>query len=324
MLLRPKNPADYRTLFWVYVLAPGVLALQYWRPSLLPYLWWVSAFLAITCGVIAHNHNHRPTFEDKGDNRIFASILSIFYGYPVFVWVPTHNLNHHRYVNRPGDATITWRISRKHNFFVALTYFFVSAYYQATPIGEYIRKAKEGNRELFNRIRMQYLVCFGGHAVLAAVAIALHGWKLGLVTWLFAAGLPSGIALWSLMLFNYEQHVNMDPFSKYDHSRNFTSPTLNFLLFGNGLHAVHHDFPNMHWSEARAAHDKIAHLMAPETNVSSIWWYWFKQYAIVPFVPSWGTKQMGPGPWTDKADLTTASVEASEMGTNAERLVGQS
>jgi hypothetical protein len=41
------------------------------------------------------------------------------------------------------------------------------------------------------------------------------------------------------MLFNYEQHVHTDPFSKHDHSRNFVSPTLNFLLFNNGFHAAH-------------------------------------------------------------------------------------
>ena len=310
------------------MLAPGVIALQFWKPTLLPYLCWVSAFLAVTCGIIAHNHNHKPTFADKSDNRVFGNILSVFYGYPVFGWIPTHNLNHHRYVNRPGDATITWRLTRKHTFVVAITYFFVSSYYQATPIGEYISKAKEkaktGNSELWDRIRMQYAVTFGGHAALLATAIALHGVKLGLVTWFFACGLPSGIALWSLMLFNYEQHVNMDPFSKYDHSRNFTSPVLNFLLFGNGYHAVHHDFPNMHWSEYAAEHKKIAHLMAPDTNQPTIWWYWFKQYALAPLVPAWGTKQVGPGPWTDKADLATASVDAVEAGNNAERLVNES
>ncbi len=322
MLLQPKHSADYRTLFWVYVLTPGTVALQFWKPSLVPYLWWVSAFLAITCGVIAHNHNHKPTFADKGDNRIFANILSIFYGYPVFGWIPTHNLNHHRYVNRPGDATITWRLTRSHNVLVALSYFFVSSYYQATPIKEYIAKAKETNRELYRRIVMQYVFCFGGQAVLLAAALALHGLKTGFVTWLFACGLPAGIALWSLMLFNYEQHVNMDPFSKYDHSRSFTSPILNFLLFNNGYHSAHHDFPNKHWSELKVEHYKVAHLSQPQSNVKSIWWYWLKQYAVVPFIPSWGTKQLGPGPWTETTDISTASVDAVEMGTNAERMGG--
>ena len=42
------------------------------------------------------------------------------------------------------------------------------------------------------------------------------------------------------MLFNYDQHAHANPFSEYDHSRSFTSPILNFLLFNNGYHFVHH------------------------------------------------------------------------------------
>jgi hypothetical protein len=46
----------------------------------------------------------------------------------------TRNMNHHRHMNRPGDATITWRYTNRHNLFVALTYFFVSSYFQSRPI----------------------------------------------------------------------------------------------------------------------------------------------------------------------------------------------
>ena len=55
------------------------------------------------------------------DNQIFGNWISIFYGYPTFAWIPTHNLNHHKYVNRAGDATITWRYTNRHNLLVALT-----------------------------------------------------------------------------------------------------------------------------------------------------------------------------------------------------------
>ena len=43
----PRHAADYKTLLWVFVLAPGVVALQYANPSLVPYLSWVSVYLAI-------------------------------------------------------------------------------------------------------------------------------------------------------------------------------------------------------------------------------------------------------------------------------------
>ena len=80
----------------------------------------MSCYLALSAGVIAHNHNHSPTFRGRTLNAIFGNWLSIFYGYPTFAWVPTHNLNHHKFVNKAGDATITWRFTNKHNALVAV------------------------------------------------------------------------------------------------------------------------------------------------------------------------------------------------------------
>lgn len=326
MPFRPKIAADYRTMLWTMVLVPGVLAAQYARPSLVPYLAWVSVYLAVACGVIAHNHNHRPTFSKKWENNFFSNWISIFYGYPVFAWVPTHNLNHHRYVNTPGDATITWRFTNRHNAFVAATYFFVSAYYQAGPIKQYIAKAKETNPTLYRRIISQYVITFGGHAVMLALAVVLHGWKTGFTTWFFAMGLPAGIALWTLMLFNYDQHVHTDPWSEHDHSRSFVGKITNFLLFNNGFHAAHHEKPSVHWSQLPEEHAKIAHLINPELNQKNLLWYWFKQYVLAIFIPSLGTKQLGRGPWNvvdgQRGSLETADVEATDLGANVERIVG--
>src|ERR1700728_3646703 len=62
--LRPRNPADYRTVLWV-ALAISVAALQYAWPQTVFFALPFSLYLGIACGVIAHNHNHRPTFDDR-------------------------------------------------------------------------------------------------------------------------------------------------------------------------------------------------------------------------------------------------------------------
>src|SRR5678816_842971 len=103
-----RYPADRRTLAWA-VAMPVVALLPYLRPELAVWLCPLSCYLALSAGVIAHNHNHTPTFRDRKLNGAFGNWLSIFYGYPTFAWVPTHNLNHHKFVNKAGDATITWR-----------------------------------------------------------------------------------------------------------------------------------------------------------------------------------------------------------------------
>jgi fatty acid desaturase len=304
---------------------PVVAGAQYLRPSLLPWLAPVSCYLALCAGVIAHNHNHCPTFASRRMNRFFGNWLSLFYGYPTFAWVPTHNLNHHKFVNRAGDATITWRYTNRHILPVALTYFFVSSYWQSDPIKMYIRKARATNPRLFRQIVFQYALWAGTAVALLVLAIALHGWRRGLLVWLAASVLPAVFALWTIMLFNYEQHVHADPWSTHNHSRSWTSRPLNFLLFNNGLHAAHHENPGMHWSDLPRAHAALEPHIDPALVEGGIWWYFFKNYALAPIAPRFGSVQIGRAPFEAPCggalDLTTADVPLGEAGDNA-RFVG--
>jgi fatty acid desaturase len=321
----PRYAADYKTLLWVLILAPATAAIQFAHPELIKYMWWLSCYFAIATGTIAHNHNHCPTFPNKRLNAIFANWISLIYGFPTFAWIPTHNLNHHKFVNTEGDATITWRFTNRHNIFVAATYFFVSSYYQQFPTKAFIDKARAKNPQLYRRIIGQYVFWAGGYVCLFALAMLLHGPRTGLYVFGITVALPAFVSLWTIMLFNYEQHVHTDPWSKHDHSRSFISPTLNFLLFNNGLHAAHHENPGLHWSKLPEAHAKIADQINPVLNQTSVWWYWLKQYLIVPFAPSLGTVQLGPGPDQPPnggrvQGIKSADVDLGDAGTNAARL----
>lgn len=319
----PRYAADYRSILWVCI-AAGLLVAQYANPDLVPYLMWFSCYFALACGVMAHNHNHCPTFKSRRANRVFGKVLSTFYGYPTFAWIPTHNLNHHKYVNGRGDATITWRYSNRHNILVASTYFFVSAYFQSGPINAYIARAKEKNPREYRRIVGQYVLWASTAIGMLVLAMVLHGWKTGLWVWAGAMAIPAVFALWTIMLFNYEQHVHTDPFSDYDHSRSFTGRLTNFLLFNNGLHYVHHENPGTHWSKLRELNDEVADKIHPSLQLRSLWWYWFKQYVVAPFVPSVGTRQLGIGPWNTpavgEAELNRQGAELGEVGDNEVRV----
>ena len=294
-------------MLWV-LLAPLFVGLQYARPDWVPYLSWLSFYFALACGIIAHNHNHCSTFRSKRANHWFAAWISLFYGYPTFAWVPTHNLNHHRYVNAEGDATITWRFTNRHNLLVAVSYFFVSAYYQSDPIKAYIQNAREKNPALYRRILFQYAFWGTSYALLLGLAVWLHGLSTGLYVFGFSVGFPALFALWTIMLFNYDQHVHADAFSRYNHSRSFESPILNFLLFNNGYHAAHHERAGAHWTELPALHRELAPHIHPSLNQKSLWWYWFKQYFLAPVFPSLGTVQLGEAPgWGKDPKLSTAS-----------------
>jgi fatty acid desaturase len=309
--MKPRFNSDYRTILWMLVFAPGVMAAQYVWPSLIGYLTVLSLYLGVSAAVIAHNHNHSPTFANKRVNEWFGRVLSIFYGYPTFAWIPTHNLNHHKLVNKAGDATITWRISNRHNVLIAATYFFVSAYYQGEPTAQFVKKAKEKNPKLHGMIRAQVLFWALAHPLLLGTAMLLHGPLEGLRIWFWATAIPALFALWTVHLFNYEQHVHTDPWSDYNHSRNFVSPLLNFLLFNNGYHTAHHESPGTHWSQLPELDAKIAQHIHPDLRQRSVWWYWFKQYALAPFFPSLGSQQIGRAPFdVPELDLRTADVDA--------------
>jgi fatty acid desaturase len=326
--MKPRFAADYRTLLWAFVLSPAVLVAEYVRPALVPYLCWVGCYFALACGVIAHNHNHCPTFKNKRMNEIFAAWISVFYGYPTFAWIPTHNLNHHKYVNRAGDATITWRFTNKHNALVASTYFFVSSYYQSDPINTFIKKARANNPKLYRRVITQYAVFVGAHLGLIALAIAWHGIRTGIYLWTFACLIPGLFALWTIMLFNYEQHVHTDPWSKHNHSRSWDGRLLNFLLFNNGLHAAHHENAGTHWSKLREVHTRIAPFIDPRLIERNLWWYWFREYVLALLVPRLGSTQIGRAPFDppdgSELDLSAAEVDLGEAGSNAGMLGARS
>lgn len=301
--------ADMRTLIWA-ALMPIAALTPYFEPSLAYYLFPVCCYFALCAGVIAHNHNHRSTFRGSRLNRVFGGFLSVFYGYPTFAWVPTHNQNHHRFINKAGDATITWRHTNRHNFFIAATYFFVSAYYQSAPIKEYIRKARERNPALYRDIVAQYVVWAGAHVVLLALAVGIHGPGVGALVWTLCFGLPALFALWTIIFFNYIQHVHTDPWSEHDHSRSFVGGVMNFLLFNNGFHTVHHENPAAHWSTLPELHARIADQIHPSLRIPNFGTWLFKTYVLAPLVPSMGTRQVGRAPFEVDENRKLSSAEA--------------
>jgi len=290
-------------------------------PQVIPWLLPLSLYLGFCAGVFSHNHNHCPTFKSRKVNAFFGNWLSIFYGYPTFAWVPTHNLNHHKFVNKAGDATITWRHTNRHNWLVASTYFFVSAYWQSDPIKFFIRKAKKENPPLYRRILLQYTIWGGAHLALLGLSIALHGLKTGLYVYVMTLLIPAFFALWTIMLFNYDQHVHTDPWSKHNHSRSWDGKLLNFLLFNNGYHAAHHENAGAHWTRLPALFAEISAQVHPDLQPRSFWWFCMRSYVLSLIMPSFGTKQIGRAPFDsptgEVASLRSADVDAVESGVNA-------
>jgi fatty acid desaturase len=314
---------DWRTVFWAFVLFPVVGFAPYVEPRLIPWLLPVSLYLGFCAGIFSHNHNHSPTFKSRKMNAFFSAWLSIFYGFPTFAWIPTHNLNHHKYVNKAGDATITWRYTKKNTWLVASTYYFVSAYWQSGVIKEYIQKAKASNPSLYRQIMGQYATLALVQGGLLALAIATHHdtWWRGIEIWFFGFGVSAMFANWSMIYTNFIQHVHADPWSEHNHSRNFVSKWANWWVFNNGFHTAHHESAGLHWTKLPEAHAKIAHLVDPSLNDSTIIDYTLRAYVLGLFSDRYRTHQVGRAaydpPQGGEVNLETASVAAVEAGVNA-------
>lgn len=276
-----KFKADLRTLVFLSV-ATALLFIQ-WKVGFNIFLYFLALYFAVTVAVIAHNHNHVPMWKSSFLNHITDYWITLFYGFPAFAWTPTHNKNHHKFNNREGDYTITYRISERNNIFTLLSYPSISSYFQQNPVMIHLRNLWTSKRTEFFLAIFQYVTL----GLFIGIALFID-WKKALLYIV----IPQQFALFTVMAFNYIQHVHADEESKYNHSRNFVSHFTSLTMFNNGLHTVHHNKASTHWSELPEAHAKVAHLIAPHLNEKTILGYLFKAYVMAPFAKRYRTISM--------------------------------
>jgi beta-carotene hydroxylase len=276
--MKPRYTSDYRLLLWMFVFLPAVPGVALWQPSLAPFLIPLGLYLAYCAGIASHNHNHCPVFHNKAMNDVYAMWLSVFYGYPTFGWIPTHNQNHHKFTNGPADETRTGRYAPHNGFWYAVTYPIASIAYQDHAIRSYISRAFQHRSHVLRQILSQYAAVLVVHGAYLSAGIWLHGWFLGAATYICALGVPAGFAIWSMMFTNFLQHIDCDPQSPDNHSRNFVGKKTNWLLFNAGYHTVHHEQPGEHWSKLATLHAARAHAIHPSLNPATLFGYCASTY----------------------------------------------
>lgn len=134
----------------------------------------------------------------------------------------------------------------------------------------YFQAQKAFKRPIFYQLRLEALVY-----VIYNVAIAAHNPK----KWFWVIWLPCLVGKYMIISLNMLQHDGCDSESKYNHSRNFTDPLLNYLCFNNGYHGIHHMYPGRHWSLLATDHAiRVEPFVHPNLNQKSIWGYIFRQF----------------------------------------------
>jgi fatty acid desaturase len=240
----PRERSDWRSLAIVaaalaVLAAPLVVALD--GPAFA--LRTVAAiWLCFTASVINHNHQHANVFAARAPNVAFNVLLALARGHSATGIIVPHNLNHHVHEGDAADwirpalagAGPGWlRIGR----FVALASASMAR-----------RRWEEGAPRLPREWRTSALL--EKAALWAAVMSVAWGWGLVAVAEVLLLPWAGGLVL--LVAVNLLQHDGLDA----PLARDFKHPVLNWLLFNNGYHAVHHAAPGLHWSRLPGEHSR--------------------------------------------------------------------
>jgi beta-carotene hydroxylase len=263
--------ADLRSC--LYMLLTSFLLYYQWNYGFNIWIYIVYLFFSISVSVMTHNHQHLNMWKSKFLNVLTDLWLTVFYGVPIYTWIPTHNRNHHKYVNREGDVTATYRHTEENDLLSLLSYPSVSGYNQIKEsIVPYMKKLKETDKSTYYQNVLQMVV--------------LATWILGflILDWqqaILYIIIPQQVSAFTVLTFNYVQHVHADEESKYNHSRNFMG--LNLLLFNNGYHTAHHERAAIHWSLLPEEHAKIANEIDKELIEKTFLGFIFRSYIMGSF-----------------------------------------
>lgn len=266
--------ADVRTLLYLAA-AVALLAYQWTYRGLANwYLYPATLLLAYSAAVMSHNQNHLPMWGKKRlPNLLTNYVIGFFFGHPAISWVPTHNQNHHKYNNREGDTSISPRFFKHNHLLAILIYPSATNMYQQSSITAYLKDARTTNPRLFWEGISEYVVFFS-----LMIAAFVLNWKKALVLLV----LPQQFGLFCIQCTNYLQHIEADPDSQWNHSRNFEGWLLNALLFNNGYHTVHHLKPGVHWSETPKLHAEHREKIDADLLVPSMPWFIFEMFFLSP------------------------------------------
>ena len=215
---------------------------------------------SLTIGVL-HMHTHRPLFVSRRPNRVIDVLCCLPSLLTAAEMREVHVLNHHRFDDGPGDVTSTAGSERG---LAAVFYWFrygsiVKTHSLRTLSGRDVSKTRRVRRSQFIR-----------DTVLVVALIIAAAYFAGNSRFLLFYAIPFVVI-----------HINIGYFAWLTHApaRNFTDDPsksmntvgnwLNFCIFNQGYHSVHHRYPGIHWSQIP---DKLDFMRQVEPGVVVPYW----------------------------------------------------
>lgn len=236
--------------------------------------WLTLAVFSFFCATIVHNCIHVPQFRGRWLNNAWQIVLTLSYGFPVSVFIPGHNLSHHKHTQGAKDVIRTSKMRWETNFLNLLL--FIPTVMPSIQVQDtmYMMEQRKKKRPVYYQTCRE-MTTF----VLVQLCIAACDWW---AYWLWVMT-PQLLGKFMIITINLIQHDGCpeETEDRYNHSRNFTGPVLNFLTCNNGYHTIHHLYPGMHWSVLKTEHDRlILPHIHPNLLQPNILWYVFSTYFL--------------------------------------------
>lgn len=265
-VLKLENPANVGPLVhvacWIGLLAFGLSAPVATEWYLAVPLIAILSLLnfSITIGIL-HMHTHRPLFVSRRINRMVDLLCCMPAALTAADMYEVHVINHHRYDDGPGDVTTTE--GREHGL-RAVWYWLryssiVKRHTARTLFAANLSPARRTRRYqfVFDFTLISALI-WTTFFTTDPVRFALFYWIPFLVT-----QATSGYFAW---LTHGPARVFEDDPSK---SVNTVGNWLNFFIFNQGYHSVHHRYPGIHWSQIP---DKLGYMRQVDPGVIVPYW----------------------------------------------------
>jgi fatty acid desaturase len=283
MSLRPlRHSRDLQSL--AYLVAVPALALWQWQHGFDGLLYATMLLLWVGIGVIHHHHAHLPMWHARGANRATDLWLAVLQGHPTFAFAATHNANHHRHRQGPGDWARTYRFAGgdSNHALGYLLHPLQAACALYPHFLAHLARLRQHRPGVWRWALWQYaLVGLSWGALLA-----LDAPKAGLYVLL-----PQGVALHALLGANYFQHAHADGRSRWNYARNFTG-AVNALYFNIGLHTAHHEHPREHWSRMPARHAQLRDRIDPALEERSFIVYLLRVMVLGALLPRFRSRTL--------------------------------
>ncbi len=203
-------------------------------------------------------------------NSLFQVALSLTYGHPVSMYVPGHNLSHHKYTQQPKDRMRTDKLRFRWNLLNQLFFSFIVGPVIFRDNARFAKAMRTKNPKWYRQFVLETAVY-----VAFLVVLAVLDWRKFIVFVM----IPHQYAAWGIMGINFVQHDGCDGDHLYNHSRNFSGTLLNWFTFNNGFHGMHHMRPGLHWSLLPKAHaEELAPHIHPELDRKALLPYLIQAY----------------------------------------------